>query len=86
VLAAAADARDREQRIARAPRLAHAMDETWDTLNLTADESQRAVLEDVLFGFGVALDYGAEMIADDAAQWLMALEWLRTRPLERPVR
>jgi hypothetical protein len=72
------------RRVARAPRLAAAIGDTWDTLALTLDEFQRGVLEDVLFQFHTAQDYGVELPLDDSDQWLLALAWLRTRPLQRP--
>jgi hypothetical protein len=87
--AAAAEARDIELRVralnaarARTPRLSHALDETWDTLNLTLDPGHRAWLEDGLSLLDVDLGL-RELPAVESAQWLIALEWLRTIPVRR---
>ncbi len=90
--AAAAEGHDLDIRVralnaarARTPRLSHALDETWDTLNLTLDPFHRSWLEDGLTLLD--LDLGLrELAVDDDAQWLLALEWLRTIPLQHPPR
>ncbi len=92
VRAAAAEAAEADIRIraldaarARTPRIARASDETWDTLNLTLAPLQRAILEDGLAILDVDLGLRELRPADDA-QWLVALDWLRSRPLQHPTR
>ncbi len=92
VRAAAAEAAEADIRIraldaarARTPRIARASDETWDTLNVTLDPFHRDALTDALELLDV--DLGLRDLTElDCAQWVACLEWLRTRPLQRPTR